>query len=95
MDWAERIRRFLEEGRELAQSLGCPHEVVGQIVDYVHARPAGEPGQEIGGVMMTLAALCSARGFDMAGEGWAELARIDRPEVIAAIRANHAGKPRF
>lgn len=95
MDRAERMRRFLEEGLELAQSLGCPREVVGQIVDYVYARPAGEPGQEIGGVMMTLAALCSAHGFDMAGEGRAELARIDRPEVIATIRAKHAGKPRF
>ena len=95
MDPAERMRRFLEEGLELAQSLGASRAMVDQIAEYVFDREPGAPGQEIGGAMMTLAALCSAHGFDMLAEGRAELARIDRPEVIDAIRAKHAVKPQF
>lgn len=94
-DPSERLRRFLEEGLELAQSLGATPELVAQIAAYVFARAPGAPGQEVGGTLMTLAALCSAHGLDMMAEGRAELARIDRPEVITAIRAKHAAKPRF
>lgn len=95
VDRAERARRFLEEALELAQAAGCSADMVGQVAQHVFSRPPGTVGQEVGGVMMTLAALCSAHGLDMAGEGRAELARIDRPEAIAAIRAKHAAKPRF
>lgn len=63
------------------------------MLDYTFDRDKGEPPQEVGGVMITLAALCAANGIDMAGEGHRELGRINRPEVIDKIRGKHAAKP--
>jgi len=54
----------------------------------------GEPVQEAGGVMVTLAALCLASGLDMHGAGETELARISAPELVAKIRAKQAAKPK-
>ena len=59
-DKTERNHRFLEEALELVQSIGCTQSEAHQLVDYVYGRPAGEPSQEVGGVMVTLAALCIA-----------------------------------
>lgn len=84
-DRDERNRRFLEEALELVQSLGCTRDQAHQLVDYVFDRSAGESRQEVGGVMVTLAALCLANGFEMHADGEAELVRIHAPEIMASI----------
>lgn len=91
-DREERNHRFLEESLELVQSLGCTASEAHQLVDYVYGRPWGDPFQEVGGVMVTLAALCSANGLDMHTDGETELARIWTK--VAQIRAKQAGKPK-
>lgn len=90
-DQRERTHRFLEEALELAQANGCSRADAIALVDYVFARPAGQPDQEVGGVMVTLAGLCSAAGINMAEAGSCELDRNwDRIEVI---RAKQRSKP--
>jgi NTP pyrophosphatase (non-canonical NTP hydrolase) len=92
-DKVERIDRFTEEAMELAQALGYGRERAHALIDYVFDRPAGEPTQELGGVMVTLAALCPAHDLDMQAAAERELSRITTPEVIAKIRAKQATKP--
>jgi len=92
-DLTERCYRFLEEAAELCQSLGMTAEQAHRMVDYTFGREAGEPRQELGGVMVTLAALCNAGGLDMMTEGETELTRIAAPEIMTAIRAKQANKP--
>ena len=92
-DQVERNHRFLEESIELVQASGCTASEAHQLVDYVFGRPVGEPAQEVGGVMVTLAALCLARGMDMAAAGEAELARIWTK--VEQIRAKQAAKPKY
>lgn len=92
-DLTERCYRFLEEAGELCQALGMSRDQARAMIDYTFSREAGEPKQELGGTMVTLAALCNAAGLDMTGEGEVELARIDAPEVREAIRAKQADKP--
>ncbi|MBB6580101.1 hypothetical protein HNP33_004232 [Comamonas odontotermitis] len=91
-DREERNHRFLEEALELVQSCGCTASEAHQLVDYVFGRPIGEPVQEAGGVMVTLAALCLANGLDMHQAGETELARIWTK--VDAIRAKQAAKPK-
>jgi hypothetical protein len=91
-DTVERNHRFLEEALELVQSTGCTQSEAHQLVDYVFGRPVGEPAQEVGGVMVTLAALCLANGLDMHNAGEIELARIWTK--VEAIRAKQAAKPK-
>lgn len=91
-DREERNHRFLEEALELVQSCGCTTSEAHQLVDYVFGRPIGEPRQETGGVMITLAALCLANGLDMHEAGETELARIWTK--VEAIRAKQAAKPK-
>jgi hypothetical protein len=91
-DKTERNHRFLEEALELVQSLGCTQSEAHQLVDYVFCRPVGEPHQEVGGVMVTLAALCIANSMDMELEGETELARIWKK--VEQIRAKQAAKPK-
>ena len=75
-DREERNHRFLEEALELVQACGCTASEAHQLVDYVFGRPIGEPRQETGGVMVTLAAYCGAAGIDMHAAGDAELVRV-------------------
>lgn len=88
---AERNHRFLEEALELVQSLGCTAAEARMLVDYTFGRPTGEPRQEVGGVMVTLAALCTAADLSMRGCGEDELERCWKN--IARIRAKQATKP--
>lgn len=91
-DLAERNHRFLEEALELVQASGCTASEAHQLVDYTFGRPVGERGQEVGGVMNTLAALCLAYGLDMEAEGNRE---IDRCWVkIDRIREKQRNKPK-
>ena len=89
----ERNHRFLEEALELAQAGGCTLSEAHHLLYYVYSRPTGEVGQEVGGVMVTLSALCTARGLDMTVCGNAELARCW--EKIDTIRKKHRQKPKF
>lgn len=91
-DCSERNYRFLEEALELVQACGCTRDEAHQLVDYVFFRPIGEKAQEVGGVCVTLAALCEAQGIDMKAAGEAELARVWTK--IDAIRAKQARKPK-
>ena len=91
-DREERNHRFLEEALELVQACGCTASEAHQLVDYVYGRPVGEPFQEVGGVMVTLAALCLANDLDMHANAETELARIWTK--VEAIRAKQAAKPK-
>jgi hypothetical protein len=91
-DLRTRIDRFLEEAFELAQSLDYDPGRILPIRDYVYGRPIGDPKQEMGGVMVTLAALAGAADIDMDEEGERELTRIHLPEVKAKIMAKQASK---
>lgn len=91
-DRLERGDRFIEEALELAQTVpGFTAERGHALVDYVFGRPVGERGQEVGGVMVTLAALCNTFGLSISGEADRELARIWTK--IDVIRAKQAAKP--
>lgn len=90
-DTAERNHRFLEEALELVQACGATADECHQLVDYVYSRSHGRPAQEVGGVMVTLAALCLANGLNMHNAGNAELERVWRH--IKKIRAKQAAKP--
>lgn len=91
-DRIERNHRFIEEALELVQACGCTKSEAQQLVDYVFDRPQGDINQEVGGVMVTLAALCLANGFDMHAAGETELARVWT--MIEKIRAKQAAKPK-
>lgn len=91
-DREERNHRFLEEALELVQACDCTASEAHQLVDYVFNRPVGEPRQEVGGVMVTLAALCLAQQLDMHEAGETELARIWTK--VEQIRAKQARKPK-
>jgi len=91
-DREERNHRFLEEALELVQACGCSASEAHQLVDYVFGREVGEPDQEVGGVMVTLAALCLANGLEMHAAGETELARIWTK--VESIRAKQAAKPK-
>jgi len=97
IDGVERNHRFLEEALELVQACGCTASEAHKLVDYVFGRPIGEPMQEAGGVMVTLAALCLAHALDMHAAGDVELARcwdnIDKIRVKQAAKPKHGPLP--
>ncbi|AEK63203.1 hypothetical protein [Collimonas fungivorans] len=91
-DRKERNHRFFEEATELIQACEMTRSEAHQLVDYVYARPVGDARQEVGGVMVTLAALCLAQDMDMHAAGEIELVRIWTK--VDQIRAKQAAKPR-
>lgn len=91
-DTVMRNHRFLEESLELVQALGCSKDEAHKLVDYVYGRPDGEANQEVGGVLMTLMALCNAQGIEAELATERELARVW--EKIDRIRAKQAENPR-
>lgn len=88
-----RACRFGEEALELVQALGVTKEDALKLVDYVYGRPVGEPSQEVGGVMVTMAVLCFAADLKMDECAERELARCWKN--IEKIRAKQAQKPSF
>ncbi len=88
----ERGDRLLEEVLELLQAHGYDSARVPTLINYVFGRPVGEPAQEVGGVMVTLAAYCSVAGLSMQADGQAELDRINQPAVMARIREKQEAK---
>lgn len=90
-DEQERNLRFIEESLELVQSLGMEKETILTVLDHVYDRPKGEYKQEIGGVMVTLAALCAAQGVDM---NLCAEQEYDRIMIFQEdIRRKHFNKP--
>jgi len=92
-DKSERNHRFVEEALELAQANGCTASEAHQLVDYVFSRPVGDPAQEVGGVMNTLAALCTAADINMMHAAEVELERCWTK--VDAIRAKQKTKPKY
>lgn len=62
-DPIERAKRLLEEAAELAQACGVDSVSAHEILVHVFSRPPGAIPQEIGGVGITLLALCAARNI--------------------------------
>jgi hypothetical protein len=83
--------RFLEEALELVQAGGCTKEEALKLVDYVYGRPVGDLRQEVGGVMVTLAALCSAQNISVVNAAEKELERCWL--LVEKIRQKQASKP--
>ncbi len=92
-DKDERNFRFLEEALELVQAGGCTQQDAHKLVDYVYGRPVGELEQEVGGVSITLAALCQAHRISWEASAEDEYKRINQPEMIVKIRQKQATKP--
>ncbi|MGO7901608.1 hypothetical protein ACC719_29540 [Rhizobium ruizarguesonis] len=90
-DKLERGDRLLEEVLELLQSGSYPKQRIAALVEYVYDRDIGEPKQEVGGVMVTLAAYCLAHEVDMHEAAETELARVWTK--VEQIRAKQASKP--
>jgi hypothetical protein len=63
-----------------------------QMAAYVFGRQAGEVPEEVGGLMNTLAAVCTAHGADLEEASEAELRRV-WPKSDQ-IREKHKGKPK-
>lgn len=93
-DTVERNHRFIEEANELVQSCGMTRSEAHQLVDYTWDRPVGVKHQEVGGTLVTLAALCNAQAIDMEFCGNLEANRIESPEIMDKIRAKQAAKPK-
>lgn len=91
-DTIERNHRFLEEALELVQACGATASEAHQLVDYTFSRPVGETPQEVGGIMVTLAALCLAQEINMHECGETELNRIWTK--VEQIRQKQAAKPK-
>ena len=92
-DRQQRCLRFFEEATELVQAFGLPEQQALNVLSYVYARPEGEPAQEVGGVGVTLLALCSTEEIDFNRELFTEFGRINEPDVIEKIQAKQASKP--
>lgn len=89
----ERIQRFVEEALELAQSLDMPREAAHAMVDFVYDRAKGEVHQEVGGVSISLLALCEHIGLSAHKEEVREHLRIlglDRDKLRAKQMSKQA-----
>lgn len=91
MDSTERSCRFLEEALELAQATGMSRGQAGILLDYVYSRPIGVPKQEVGGVLITLSALCNLHGISMLEAGSYDLENAI--ENTSKIRIKWGTKP--
>ena len=92
IDKVERNQRFIEEALELVQACGGTREDCHMLVDYVFGRPIGEPQQEVGGVMVTLAALCFAQNMHIDECATNEITRCWQNQD--KIREKQLNKPR-
>jgi len=87
-----RLLRFFEEATELVQAAGLSVEDQLHVLRVVNAREAGEFGQEIGGVMVTLYLAAEVHGFSVEEEEAREIERIHTPEVMERCRRRQAEK---
>lgn len=89
-DLPERAARFMEEAFELVQACGLTRADVFRLMIYTFGRPASKPAQEVGGVAMTLAVLCTAHHIELREQALAELEYVWKN--IEAIAAKHKTK---
>jgi hypothetical protein len=89
-DRQERAFRFLEEALELVQSAGVTKEEAEKLVNYVFSRPVGDPPQELGGTVVTLAVFAGNLGYNMLAAGDFELGRCI--QNTAKIQAKQVSK---
>ena len=89
----ERVQRFAEEAAELVQSCGLDLIQFWYVVSWVYGRPPGPKPREVGGTLVTLAALCHAFRMDMFGCGLAELQRLQEKEP-EEMQGRHIAKPK-
>ena len=90
---AERIQRFVEEALELAQALDMSRAEAHALVDFVYDRAKGEVHQEVGGVSISLLALCEHLGLSANAEELREYQRIltlDRDKLRAKQMSKQA-----
>lgn len=71
-----RSLRTVEESIELCQALGVSKELVHQCVDMVYGRPVGDPMQEAGGVLLTMAIMLRQLGLTIDEVLERELVRV-------------------
>lgn len=90
-----RRSRFIEEAIELHQAAGGTADEIIQLVKHVYNKPTGDPHQEVGGTMVTLATLCNALGVDLLHAGEDELARVweEFPRIRTKQAAAKEGSP--
>lgn len=72
----ERAMRFLEEALELCQAAGLTQGDVYSMARYTYGRPAGVLAQEVGGVAVTLYALCEVFGVSASQAEFDEIGRV-------------------
>lgn len=90
-DREERALRLVEEAIELAQAEGIPYAHIVNVAQRVYSRPAGEPAQEMGGVMVCAHAWAIAAEESLAALTEREVSRIEA--VPAEVtRAKHDAK---
>lgn len=65
LDRPTRQSQMLEEALECVQAAGLPRETAQGILDLVYSKPAGALNGEIGDVMTSVAAFCTAHDADM------------------------------
>jgi NTP pyrophosphatase (non-canonical NTP hydrolase) len=87
----ERVARFLEEALELVQACDMSKSFALKLLNYTWDRDKHEISREVGGVMVTLAALCHAFKRNLPTDAWDELRRCQ--ENIETIRSKHKLKP--
>lgn len=80
----ERAFRFLEEAIELVQATGVSREEVYRQITWTYGRDAGDAKQEVGGVMVTLAVLCSVLDInvDLSAENEYKRILADKDNII-------------
>lgn len=88
IDITPKIRslRCLEEMMELCQTENVSEEEIDIIKRQVYDKPKGEPLQELGGVMTTLAGYACTRDFDIEEAFWSEYERICDPVIMEKVR---------
>lgn len=87
-----RVTRFFEEACELFQAHALSKEAAQDILNDVYAKPPGEFKQEVGGVGMTLAALCTAHDMDLQTTISVEFRRaVFKTQTIKIKEANKRG----
>jgi hypothetical protein len=87
----ERAKRFLEETLELNQALEVTKADALKLVERVYSRPVGMAYQELGGVGVTLLALCDTCDLDFDEETQRELRRVEQKSPLH-FRKRHAIK---
>lgn len=91
-DVEERALRFGEETLELLQADGITREQAHALVEQVFDKPIGAAEQELGGVLVTLAAYMAVAQRDGVHAFMTEFNRVNEADVIDRIQAKHKMK---